>query len=413
MRKVFLYIFLCFLSSFGWGDVLEHVKPAVWKVQGSFGQHGSGFFIGPNQFVTNFHVIRGILKRHYDLRKISLIQDKHTPPIRIRRVIALSALYDIALIETEQEVSEDYLVLRNQSVQTSESLFLLGYPSWGKLKTVESVGPGTWTTKDMYYFFVNYRNLRGFSGGPVVDGQGTLVGVHFQTIGNMSVMMSVQRLKNIIDGVEGSRCLNLKSCIEQEMQELVKQAENGNELAQYELKDNKEIAWSQRVHWLEQSALRGMTFAMYSVGIKYLKPGFVYRLHKAMGLEESSRKYYTKIKRQIAFKLLRKAADQGLAPAQYAVARQLYLSRNGKDDEKRVRIAEWLKQSADQQYAPAEYVFGSMIYKGQLVPKDQDVAMKYWQRAQVHGFSMGRDRLRFEEVKNECKQMFRRLFRLE
>ena len=429
MRKVFLYFFLCFLSSFGWGDFLEHFEPAVWRVQGSFGQHGSGFFIGPNQFVTNFHVIQGILKKHGDLKKISLIQDEHTPPIKIRRVIALSALYDLALIETEQEVS-DYLALRDQPARSSDSLFVMGYPHWMKnkaLKTVESIGSLYWEAESNFYIFVNYNKIRGFSGGPVVDGQGFVVGINSQATGNIVSAVAVQSLKDVVHGIAGSRCLNFKSCTEKEMQELVRQAENGNPLAQYRLFNEEKIPLLQRVFWLEQSASQGFIFAIYNLALKYKRLSFVRSLHKALeknyeGVkierslvnslyelfheEERPFKQFLAQKRQDSSRLLSKAVDRGFALAQYHDAFRL----RRKDP---LRSVELLQLSADQYYGRAEYTFGNILYKGRMTLKDRERAMQYWRRAANHGIQIAKDRVDFETAKGECKQMFRRLFRLE
>ena len=58
---------------------------------------------------------------------INLGQEGNSSVLRIKKVISVSALYDLALLETEESVT-DYLNLRENSPEPNEDLFVIAYP---------------------------------------------------------------------------------------------------------------------------------------------------------------------------------------------------------------------------------------------------------------------------------------------
>ena len=106
--KLLFCISLCFILninlSFGF-DRTEQISRSVWNISNNNGS-GTTFAIGPNQFITNFHVVASFLKDKNPIKYITLSQEGRDSKIQIKRVVALSASYDLALLETEENVTD-------------------------------------------------------------------------------------------------------------------------------------------------------------------------------------------------------------------------------------------------------------------------------------------------------------------
>ena len=89
---------------------------------------GTGFFISPKLFITNFHILSTLLKYEENLNGIHLTQEGNPNTLSIKQVVAVSALYDLVLIETK-ETSQHYLTLSKTEVEADEDLFPAGYPA--------------------------------------------------------------------------------------------------------------------------------------------------------------------------------------------------------------------------------------------------------------------------------------------
>ena len=99
-----------------------------------------------------------------------LSQEGRDSKKQIKRVVAISALYDLALLETEESVT-DYLSIVDSSVEQSEKLSVFGYPG-GVLKNLKKIGSVLDEDSHFYTFPVNYSKLRGSSGSPVLNEKG-------------------------------------------------------------------------------------------------------------------------------------------------------------------------------------------------------------------------------------------------
>ena len=101
---------------------------------------------------------------------MTLSQEGRDSKIQIKRVVALSALYDLALLETEENIT-DYLSIVDSSVEQSEKLSVFGYPD-GVLKNLKKIGSVLHEDSHFYTFPVNYSKLGGLSGSPVLNEKG-------------------------------------------------------------------------------------------------------------------------------------------------------------------------------------------------------------------------------------------------
>ena len=80
--------------------------------------------MGPRHFVTNFHVIAGSLNES-SFEDIILSQEGNSHRLKMKKIVSVSALHDLAILETEQEVL-DYLSLAGEAVpQQEENLYVI------------------------------------------------------------------------------------------------------------------------------------------------------------------------------------------------------------------------------------------------------------------------------------------------
>ena len=105
-------------------ETLE-AEASIWKIITSLLVE-QVFFISPKLFVTNFHVLEGLLKNEGTLEEIRLSQEGNPNTLSIKQVLAVSALYDLALIETK-ETSQHYLTLSKTEAEADEDLFIASY----------------------------------------------------------------------------------------------------------------------------------------------------------------------------------------------------------------------------------------------------------------------------------------------
>lgn len=153
----------------------EHAKKSIWKINIGISS-GTGFFISPNQFITNFHVIRFL--QHTGISRIYLSQADNSQTLKVKRILGLSALHDLALLEIEESV-DFHLQIREESPQEGV-LFIAGYPN-GQFNEMRNRDTYIGYSDSEYNFYTDYDEvLFGISGGgPVLDEERQVVGVVF------------------------------------------------------------------------------------------------------------------------------------------------------------------------------------------------------------------------------------------
>jgi TonB family protein len=86
-----------------------------------------------------------------------------------------------------------------------------------------------------------------------------------------------------------------------------------------------------------------------------------------------------------------KAAKEGYAPAQLALATMLAEGQGGEKNEK--QAAEWCRKAAEQKHAKAELLLGLMFLRGHGVDEDDAASVDWIRKAADHGSAAAEDQL--------------------
>lgn len=196
---------------------------------------GSGFFISPTLFVTNFHVIDSAV----DGVDITLQKDvfKYKTERRKARLINVSSIYDLALLEVDKPVDQ-YLNIRSYPINFKEEsrFYLVGYPV-NRFVTLALKYRGSKFNSGVFEFIHDdYKDARGSSGGAVVDANGQVIGVNYAGslyAGGRAFVISYTTLLGFISSGSG-KCLQgtPADCIDADWQELRYASNNGNKIAE-------------------------------------------------------------------------------------------------------------------------------------------------------------------------------------
>ena len=358
---------------------LEQAQQAVWRIDDSRLFSGTAFFVSPNHVVTNLHVI-------FDeaVSSLSLRREGSKRRLSVERLVSVSALYDLALLEIKGSVpylrllqdlfsaegsvedSVPYLQVRKEAVSDGEALVLLGYPNrvFGYTFKTSSL---TDLKDDIYTnFFVNRSFLHGNSGGPVLDANKEVVGVVAQSTGHYVRMIKGSVLRKFIADDTGLSCegRDPRACMREEINNLQAMAQRGNRIAQYRLAvsyDSMKVrhSISSVLKWLRLSAEQGDMFAQYNLGVMYEKGNGVKRDFS------------------LAVKWYRLSAEQGFAPAQYMLG---VMYEEGRGVKQNLSLAlKWYRLSAKQGDPFAQYKLGKMYEEGRGVKQDFSLAA-HWLR---------------------------------
>ena len=374
---------------------LNNAKPAIWKVHylGQYG-NGTGFFIGPNRFITNFRIVSKLLNRSFPvdssldpeleskdpIHRIVLSQEEGEAILKIKKALAVSVLYDLILLETEANVT-NYLSLKEGSPKANEDLFLIAY-SFRGFTELKKTGDIFYEDDQRYEFPVNSSFLYGIGGGPVLDGQGLIVGVAFLGAVNILSAIKVNDLKEFITGNIGSECSGFnftKACIEAEVQNLKELAGIGSVYAQDKLAlmyyENLEVNWDfgKAFRWFKTAAEQGYAPAQYSLSGMYAGGEGV-----GKDMEE-------------AFRWLKKAAEQDFVAAQYSLG--LMYDKGVGVDQDFEKAFQWMKTAAEQSYTPAQYQLTLMYVHGRGTQPSLDQAFYWCERAAEQGFAPAQEML--------------------
>jgi len=176
--------------------VEERLKKSVVRIIGGYSE-GSGFFISPNQVVTNFHVIAD-----EPSPKVVFPDGSFETPEKIvgdnnKDIAVLTLSTDHSDMVYELPELEDFI-----SLLDNEPLLSAGYPLGSNIVGDPTVLHGRFvdfrrSRKDYVgYVQTDISLIKGMSGGPLVDQCGKVVGVNTQSLAGISFFITAFDIKN-------------------------------------------------------------------------------------------------------------------------------------------------------------------------------------------------------------------------
>ena len=209
MKKLILILlFISSLNAFGQDakSVFDKSVNAVGLITDGTGL-ASGFFIGNNIFVTNYHVAANLVISD------SYIRLNNNETIAVKNVIAKDKEKDIAVIETLNDAPAILPLSAGGIISKGEKVYAIGNPS-SNMKVFEfNITEGIInnittdeykTTEGRIYAKVILHSASlnpGNSGGPLLTNDGAVVGVNsfFSAYGNnLYFAIHVDELKNVL-----------------------------------------------------------------------------------------------------------------------------------------------------------------------------------------------------------------------
>ena len=370
-------------------DIMQGYE-AVWKIVHPEGHEGTAFFIGPNQVVTHTYNITGTGKSKSRSNKIDAIYlEQRDQKLKLRKVLNISAVNGLAVLETEGEVS-NYLNISKE--EPSGRLFALGYSQGVKQTLIHSEKYGVFDNGygyDMSVDKVMSSDRSNFSGGvhggPVVNAQNEVVGVVFAGSTNTTTLTvnNVSTLEALQGGSIGVDCSEFifSVCIEKAINDLNEKADQeGDALAQFMASsmyfgrgmEGMKPDMKKAIELLSKSADQGYALAQFIRGQMALMNRDI-TVATEYWLKSAEQGNFTPAQMMVvlyltrvagkknlkeAFDLLSRVAEKGHPEAQYALA-MMYYNGQGVEQDKEKAI-ELMSESADQGYAPAQEALEDM-----------------------------------------------------
>ena len=163
---------------------------------------GSGFFVGDNQIVTNYHVINGVTSATVE----SVFHDTKYP---LTTILIIDEKHDLAIVASNGLTSPSLPLGDSRSVRIGDTVYVIGNPGGWKgtfsLGIISGIRPDGIAWVDDEVFQMTAPTSHGSSGGPVLNTAGEVIGVHTGTDGegaDLNFVIPVNFLKTLLKTIQ-------------------------------------------------------------------------------------------------------------------------------------------------------------------------------------------------------------------
>ena len=334
----------------------EPVKAAEKSIYGLYtkGQgSGTGFFIAPDLFVTNFHVIR----HAESVDDVILFQNQERSPIKVKKVYAVDGFSDLAVLQTDRR--SEHFLSQGPAPQSYDQVFNIGYSGYNNGMPVFTSSIAEIEKHPLYYAMAfDTENALGSSGSPLLNSLGQVIGVIFLAANNIRSSVTAPTLHQLMQGEKGVVCeASGRTCIDEEIQrvrrELLRQMDSEDQTTRDTLFHHTPsylkvfLSQAQMEAYLLKGAETHDANAQYHIG------GFLYFEHNKL---------------EDGFYWIHQAAEQNDPVAQYLVG-TLYLNGEGIDSNTEEAFR-WLKKSSDQKFTKGMLQTAYALLSGSGVEQD-------------------------------------------
>ena len=136
--------------------------------------NGSGFFVRPDLIVTNVHVLAGIHGKSYTWEVRSVNQPTE---YTIKGVVASDPEHDLVILKVEGKKAGVLELGDSDTVQLDESVIAVGTHGRIHKDALGKIVEGTISRITDNFFRVKATLLPGYSGGPVLNSTGEVIGI--------------------------------------------------------------------------------------------------------------------------------------------------------------------------------------------------------------------------------------------
>ena len=358
---------------------LSEAHRAVWKIQNiephaifdanKGDDRGTTFAVAPNLFITNFHVWDGFLYSGRPLTSIYIVQKGSSTALKVQGVHIVSGVYDFVLFQTTKSVNH-YLALEHKdfALKSSDDLSLIGYPRGSFTIAEQKQLEGAMVYYEdilSYGFGTNIPDLRGASGGPILNSKGKVIGLFYISYENVAHGIKVQHLRELTTDKRSqelasqtkrtfcSQPTKPQRCLKAEKGNVKNMAKQSDTLALYHMGSSDshinetDVDWDLSANRLKASAKQGFSMAQHQQGLLHYNA-------------------QTDAQDKLALIEFQKAADQGLAAAQLMLAIMHSYELGTPKNNQMARY--WAEQSAQAGYDAAE-AFLRKLPKAKKSPK--------------------------------------------
>ena len=353
----------------------KELEFSVWMISNSVSA-GTAFAVGPNQFITNFHIFNRFFNDPEQKNQDIVLSNKEGKTIPFDQILKIDYSNDLALFQTQETTPYYVNDIKPVFVEDEEELVILAYPE-AQFQKIKKTYPISTRNPLFFTFAIDSMKMVGSSGGLVVKPEDSeVVAVVIGGIKNMLDVIPSENLQALLNG-RGSvlSCLGMgdKNCVNQALEDLHALALSGDIKAQYlEAMNHYTGVGGQRDYDLafkgfNQLALRGFAPAQHNLANMY------------------SRGLGTKTNKQLSREWFEQASLQNNASAQDNLAR-IYDKGIGVKKDKVLGVT-WLKRAARQGFVLSQYDLALRYYVGADLEQNNFLALEWFQKADEQNFS--------------------------